>query len=206
MTTSESSSTSRSIVDGLRLQREEDWQRFVTIYSPLLASWCLRMGLRDHDAAEVIQQVYTAVFTHVGEFDHQSPGTTFRGWLYTLLRNASSEFHRQRNRQQELTPQATNAIHDGLSVEEDRADLAGLINRTLQVLEAEEEIPKGPREAFLARYFEQKTDAEIADETGLTIGAVRNRVNRAASKLRQILAPEFPHLAGDGDGSTSPIE
>lgn len=198
MLTSESSSTSRSLLDGLRLQREEDWGRFVTIYSPMLASWCFHKGLRDHDAVEVIQQVYSNVFSHLDDFDHHSPGTTFRGWLYTITENVVTEFYRQQNRQEELTPRAANAIHAPVSVEEDQADRAGLIRRALQLLEAEEELPKGPREAFLAHFFDRKTHAEIAEETGLSVGAVRNRINRAATKLRQILAPEFPHLASKG--------
>jgi RNA polymerase sigma-70 factor (ECF subfamily) len=164
------------------------------------------MGLRDHDAAEVIQQVYAKVLSHIDDFDHHGPGTTFRGWLRTITENCVSEFYRQQNRLEELTPQAANAIHAPISVEEARADLAGLFTRALQVLEAEEEMPKGPREAFLAHFFDQKTYAEIAEETGLSVGAVRNRVNRAAAKLRQILAPEFPNLANAGDSSNTSVE
>jgi hypothetical protein len=55
------------------------------------------------------------------------------------------------------------------------------------------------------RFFECKEVADIANELGLSKGAVRARINLARTKLGELLGPEFPEWDGR-EGETPPDE
>lgn len=59
-------STSESLL--LRLQKANDqqaWSRFVDLYTPLLFHWARRTGLQSQDAADLVQDVLTIVFSQI---------------------------------------------------------------------------------------------------------------------------------------------
>jgi RNA polymerase sigma-70 factor (ECF subfamily) len=198
MSLTESSSTSVSLVDGIRRRLDSDWERYARVYSPLIASWCCARGVRGSNIADLVQQVHAVVVDKIDNFDYERPDATFRGWLYRITANEIVD-HRRRARQQrglsidpESIPAADEPIGEDLTNDEDRRSLAGLIRRTLQILEAE--FAEQTRAAFTARFFDLKGVDEIASELGLSKGAVRARINRAGTKLGELLGPEFPEL------------
>src|SRR5439155_1036936 len=79
-------STSSSLLAGLRTQERAAWSRLAKLYGPLVYSWCRRRGLQDSDAADVLQEVFRAVAGKIEDYA-QGPGSTFRGWLWTITRN-----------------------------------------------------------------------------------------------------------------------
>jgi RNA polymerase sigma factor (sigma-70 family) len=198
MSLAESSSTSLSLVDGIRRRLDSDWERYARVYSPLIASWCWNRGIRGTGVADLVQQVHTTVLDGIDTFDYERPDATFRGWLYRITVNEIVD-HRRRARQQHSLPTdpenvlaADAPMDEDLTDDEDRRNLAGLIRRTLQLLEAE--FSEQTRAAFTARFFDLKEVDEIAVELGLSRGAVRARINRASTKLGELLGPEFPEL------------
>ena len=62
------------------------WERFVRLYTPLLLYWARRLGLQDHDAADLVQDVLVVLLRKLPEFQYQ-PGRSFRGWMRTVLMN-----------------------------------------------------------------------------------------------------------------------
>jgi RNA polymerase sigma-70 factor (ECF subfamily) len=72
-----------SPLDRLRQPGEADaWTRFVHLYTPLLFQWASRAGLREHDAADLVQDVLTLLVQKLPEFTYD-PAKSFRGWLRT---------------------------------------------------------------------------------------------------------------------------
>jgi DNA-directed RNA polymerase specialized sigma24 family protein len=54
--------TSASLLEKLRLTPgQENWTRFVKLYTPLLFFWARKLGLRDADAADLVQDVLAIV-------------------------------------------------------------------------------------------------------------------------------------------------
>jgi RNA polymerase sigma-70 factor (ECF subfamily) len=58
-----------------------------------------------------------------------------------------------------------------------------------QVEKAVEELPEHHRVVFVLREMEGKTYEEISEITGVTLGTVKSRLNRARNKFAQIVAP-----------------
>src|SRR5437879_5686179 len=80
-------STSRSLLARVHANDAAAWERLVTLYTPLVWHWCRKMDLPKQEIADVFQDVFQAVAAHIGDFHHDRPGDTFRGWLRTITRN-----------------------------------------------------------------------------------------------------------------------
>lgn len=95
--------TSESLL--IRLQDAADsadesaWQRFVSIYTPLIFFWARKTGLSQNDAADLVQDVLTLVFQKLPDFKYDS-NRSFRGWLRTVTLNKYREIYRRKSSHQ----------------------------------------------------------------------------------------------------------
>src|SRR5580698_9987695 len=79
--------TSASLLELVKADDAAAWERLVGLYAPLVFYWCRRWDLQETDTADVFQEVFLSVATHIGGFRKDQPGGTFRGWLRTITRN-----------------------------------------------------------------------------------------------------------------------
>src|SRR5436189_5193335 len=82
------SSSGLSLAIRLRDGSPDAWRELVDLYGPLVESWCRRAGLPEPARADVGQEVFLSVHRGIAAFDAGRPGATFRGWLWTITRNA----------------------------------------------------------------------------------------------------------------------
>jgi RNA polymerase sigma-70 factor (ECF subfamily) len=76
-----------------------------------------------------------------------------------------------------------------------RARAAALDARLLfpRVADAIEALPDGEREALLLFVWEELSYGGVAEVLELPIGTVRSRLNRARTRLRELIEPEGEH-------------
>ena len=89
-------STSQTLLVRVQKLEPQAWERFLHLYGPLVYGWCRHAGLNSADAADVMQEIFTAVFTAIRKFRHDQPGSTLRGWLRVIGRNKLNDFFRRR--------------------------------------------------------------------------------------------------------------
>jgi RNA polymerase sigma factor (sigma-70 family) len=89
-------STSRSLLAEAKLADPAAWERLAKLYAPLVAFWCRRWGVADQDIVDVLQDVFSAVASHLSGFRKERAGDTFRGWLLTITRNKTRDYFRRR--------------------------------------------------------------------------------------------------------------
>lgn len=82
------SSSGLSLALRLRDGSTDAWRELVDLYGPLVDGWCRRAGLTEAARADVGQDVFLSVHRGIAGFDASRPGATFRGWLWTITRNA----------------------------------------------------------------------------------------------------------------------
>jgi RNA polymerase sigma factor (sigma-70 family) len=85
----------------LRVRRQYDeaaWKEFVYFYSGYVHNIALRMGLRHHDAEEVVQNVMLQLWKKLPEFEYDSCKGRFRGWLCTVAGNEAKTLLRRKAR------------------------------------------------------------------------------------------------------------
>lgn len=124
-----------------------------------------------NDAHDIVSTAFLRVVAQPGwqEFDN------LRGYLIRAVRNEAQNLYRARRRRwrRDLAAVRPGATHDQQVDVDVRRAIGRLSLRQRSVL-------------YLA-YWEDKTEAEIADELGLSRGTVHRDIQRARDQLRKAL-------------------
>lgn len=189
-----SPSTSISLIRLARARDPNAWRDLSHLYGPLVYRWVRQFGLQSHDAADVSQNVFVSVFRGFDGYSVEQEGSSFRGWLWTITRNAVHEFARKRS----IRPAAaggSDAYHsfqqhpDLTEHETEPADFdAGqsLAHRALKLVR--ETIDDRTWDAFWRTAIRDQPAVEVAMELNITAKAVRQAKYRVLCRLRQLLA------------------
>src|ERR1700733_15469555 len=73
-------------------QDEAAWAQFVDLYTPLFYGYARKQGLQDADAADLSQEVLSAVAGAVGRLEYDPRRGAFRNWLFTVVRRKLSNW------------------------------------------------------------------------------------------------------------------
>jgi RNA polymerase sigma-70 factor (ECF subfamily) len=182
-------STSPSLLQRLRQPSDhEAWNRFVQLYTPLLYHWLHQAGYSPSDADDLVQDVFTVLFTLMPRFSYDHNGS-FRAWLRTVALNKWREHARKRRR-------ATSPLDEGGVVDLAMADPAEqfweqdhrgyLVRRALELMQTD--FPERTWKACWRVVVEGKKAAEVAEELHTTVGAVHAARFRVLARLREELA------------------
>jgi RNA polymerase sigma-70 factor (sigma-E family) len=102
-----------------------------------------------------------------------------RGALDGYVRRAMINTHISWWRRRKLDEYPTDEIPDQAI-----ADHAGQSDLQDSLRRAVERLPQRMRAAVVLRYYEDMTEAEVADALGVSLGTVKSTVSRAVAKLR----------------------
>jgi RNA polymerase sigma-70 factor (ECF subfamily) len=163
-------------------------------YKTRLFNYLLRLtGSRD-DAEEFAQEALVKAYIHA---DKYKTIAKFSTWLYTIATNLVRNRVRSRSRAPQIVSLWSRAFGDG---DEERVidipdaqrnpeesindnELSEIIGAAIQ------RIPEKYRTSFVLREINEMSYEEIAAVTGLKLGTVRSRINRARNHFRQLIAP-----------------
>jgi len=70
----------------------EAWSQFVAVYTPLIFAFCLSRGLTETDAGDVTQDALKAVAGAIPRFEYDPRRSSFRNWLFTVVRSKLNNF------------------------------------------------------------------------------------------------------------------
>ena len=184
-------STSRSLIRRVRANDAQAWQRLVTLYAPLVYSWCRRSGLGAEDAADVLQESLRAVSRGISEFRHERPGDTFRGWLRVIVRNKICDHFRRANGQPEAEGGSDAQRRFAEVAADESATGAGpgpltrLVRQALDLIRPEFE--EHTWQAFWLTSIEERKSTDAGQQLGMSPNAVRQAKYRVLRRLRQEL-------------------
>jgi RNA polymerase sigma-70 factor (ECF subfamily) len=190
---SQTDATSPSLLDRAREHQPEAWHRLVTIYGPLTYDWARRAGLQPSDAADVVQDVFARVSTHLATFRRDKAGDSFRGWLWTICANRIRDYYRDlRSRPCAEGGSTANVLLQQLpdapppeDSEEGSQELRGLKQRAL--VQLRHLFEPHVWEAFWRVAVEEQTPGAVAQDLGVSVWAVYKAKARVLQRLRQEL-------------------
>lgn len=118
----EAGATRASLLIRIRDPRDaEAWNRFVSIYTPVVYGFARRRGLQDADAADLAQEVLRSVSNASTRLRYDPARGGFRGWLFTVTRNKINTFFSKRKRDP-LGQASLEGNSDELVAREEEAD------------------------------------------------------------------------------------
>lgn len=185
-----STGTSRNLIEAARERDPAAWERLVTLYAPLILYWCREWGLREDDAADVFQDVFQAIASHIDAFRRDPLRGTFRGWLRTIARNKVNDAFRRRRREPPgvggSEAQAyLSQLPEPVPPDEEMSAIAGitaLLRRGLEMVRSEFEVRTW--QAFWQTAIEGRSPRDVGEELSMSAGAVRVAKSRVLHRLR----------------------
>jgi RNA polymerase sigma-70 factor (ECF subfamily) len=181
-------------------QRDPDaWEALVDLYGPWIYGWTRRLGLSADDGADATQETLLAVHRSLDQFAVGSPAATFRGWLWTVLKNKVIDQQR-RHHSEQRPPRGTAMERQVLQIPDappdDSSDPVAISERAALLLRALEQV-RGefePRswQAFWMAVVDGRTTGEVAAQLGMSAMAVRQAKSRILRRLRQQLGESGP--------------
>jgi RNA polymerase sigma-70 factor (ECF subfamily) len=183
------------LVERVRLLDGTAWRSFAEIYYPLVYGWCRRAGLQEHDAADVVQEVFRAVAGEISAFRKDRPQDSLRNWLRGIARHKLQDFWRSRQRR-DLAQGGTAALEVLATVisEPEREEccdgnhgdeLKLLVQRALIWVRAE--VHEQTWQAAMCVLLQGESVAEVANRLQLTPNAVYKSKTRVLRRLRELL-------------------
>lgn len=167
------------------------FDEIVARYKGRLFSFILRM-VKDPDLAEELtQETLIRVFVHAGKYREIAKFST---WVFTIATNLVRNKMRQRSRRPHLVSLNPAPEEGEMPVDppDQVADASAAVEREelgRLIQQATSQIPEKYRIPFLLREVEQLSYEEIQQVTGLKLGTVRSRINRARNRFRQLIKP-----------------
>jgi len=161
---------------------------------PGLRAFAMSLCGKMDRADDLVQETLLRALSNIDSF---TPGTNMSAWLFTILRNLFRSEYRKRRREVEdgdgrfsasLKMQPDQPGH--MEFEEFRAALATL--------------PPDQREALVLVGASGFSYEEAAQICGSAVGTIKSRVNRARTRLAELLAIEDGHDVGP-DSTTQAV-
>jgi RNA polymerase sigma-70 factor (ECF subfamily) len=160
------------------------WARFVELYTPLLVLWARRLGLHEHDAADLVQDLFAVLVVKLPLY-RRAPAHSFRSWLRTVLLN--------RWRNQVRAARGVRAGgHDSLdnladpepaNDLEEREYRSHLAHRALQLIQRD--FHETTWKAFWEHVVVDRPAEQVSAELGVSVNAVYLAGSRVLRRLRE---------------------
>lgn len=176
------------------LRREQAAQRELVErhWEPLCALLAHQVGLTRHDAEEIASEVLCEVLVEPERYDPDRGA--MRTWLAVSARNRARDVLRRRSRRPTPVP----LPHD-LRNRPDSASASGSVARAAELLVHVCKEVLSPQDRRILWWWAYDVPYDrMAEWTGHSPGALRQRVRRAKLAIRRVLdglADEFPALA-----------
>jgi RNA polymerase sigma-70 factor (sigma-E family) len=131
----------------------------------------------DRGASEdLAQEALTRAYSRWSDLDHRR-----EGWVVTtVVRLAIDRWRRERRRSR--PPDHQHAPIDSRAAE--RIDLTRLLAA----------LPRRQREVAVLRYLEDRSEREVAESLGCSVGSVKRHASRATESLRRMMDPDLEVL------------
>jgi RNA polymerase sigma-70 factor (ECF subfamily) len=177
----------------VQAQRPEAWQRLADLYGPVVYRWCRQSGVEREEAADLVQEVFSAVAIAVPSFRRDAPSGSFRAWLAGITRHKIADYYRRRQNRpvarggtdaHEQMMQVSEPVEKTESTFTDEADSL-IYRRAIDLVRAEFE--NRTWEAFWKTTVDGRPPRDVADDLGMTVLAVYKAKSRVLRRLRQEL-------------------
>jgi RNA polymerase sigma-70 factor (ECF subfamily) len=154
-----------------------------------LRAFSLKLTGNNSDAEDLYQDTAVRIITNA---DKYNPGTNFKAWAVTIMRNIFINNYRKKVRRNMIIDQTPNNYY--LNSGDRMVDNDGETNVTFNELMAlVDTLPEDFKVPFMMAYEGFKYE-EIAEELGSPLGTIKSRIFFARKKLQKLYADTYVTL------------
>jgi len=151
---------------------------------PSLRAFGMSLAQNADKADDLVQETLVKAWDKQSSFQ---PGTNLKAWLFTILRN---EFYSQMRKRGREVQDSDGIMTGRLAVHPSQQGALDLKDFRAAL----ETLPEDQREAIILIGASGFSYEEAAEICGCAVGTIKSRVNRARTRLQDIL-----HIAGEVD-------
>lgn len=186
--------TTTSLIVRVKQFDDTAWERLAALYTPVVFQWAINANLQESDAADLVQDVFSAVARNIERFERAPHLPRFRAWLWGITRHKLQDHFRRRGGQPRAVGGETSQQRlEQLPEEppEDAGDenidgvFSGLARRALALIESD--FQEKTWQAFWRFAIDGRQAKEVAAELGMSVGAVYTAKSRVLAHLRREL-------------------
>jgi len=130
------------------------------------------LAMFTNEPEDLCSEVWIKIATSIKGF--QGDSKAFKGWIYTIARNAATDLARKKQR-------------SGITVELNDSDWIGENSTMVEVMDLVKRLPQEYAEIILLRIVADLDASEVAEIVGKTQGNVRVLTHRGLKQLNEML-------------------
>lgn len=171
------------------MTKNEFYQRFEQM-STLLNSFAYNLTKNAEDAKDLFQET---AFRAVTNRDKFRPGTNFKAWLFTIMKNIFINNYRKKAKANTIMDSTDNMyyINSGKTIINNQAESNIMMKELIKMIE---ELDNSVKIPFLMHYQGFKYQ-EIADQLDLPLGTVKSRIFFARKELKDLIGKRYNSVA-----------
>lgn len=158
------------------------WFALIKRYETPIYQYGIRMTGNSHDAADLMQDIFIAVFKSLPNFRGEG---SFKAWLFRIAHFRCIEFYRRKRSDSSFEDIEEPGCEGPTPEHHLEADCTSQSLTT-----AMQRLPLAQRAVVELKFFGQFTFDEIADQLGLSSNTVKSRLYSALAKLKLDLEVE----------------
>jgi RNA polymerase sigma-70 factor (ECF subfamily) len=169
------------------------WDTLIRRYEKSIYKFAYSLCRNHEEAGDIAGQVFLRLYQNLHTFRNEA---SFTSWLFRIVRNTYLDLCVRPAHRSHLSLDASPNNDNEPSTGRDIMDPAPspesvcMEHETAQLLaKAIHHLPAYQRQVLRMYHTEGKSYEEIAEATGLSIGTVKSRLNRARNMLRERLSP-----------------
>lgn len=182
--------TPMDMINGAKAGDSEAWQKLARLYCPYIYIKCRKHKLSQHDAADVVQDVFVTLIKSLPQFRKEEPHHKFRGWLHKVIQTRLADHVtnalRQTGNAESLPPSESDERLNSSGSQGDLLETTcgdrSLFDHYVRIIETEFE----PRtwQAFWKVVIDERSVADVSELLGLPKNTVRKYRSRVLKRLR----------------------
>lgn len=186
-----STRTSTSLLIGLaEAENDAVWAEFDARYRPIVTGYCLKLGLTEHEAADVSQESLMRFLEEyrAGKYDRERG--RLRSWLIGIVKYRVADLKRAKFARRELRGESAVVDlpdDDQLEALWEAERCHQLLRQAISELRGASRLTERTMRAFEMFAVEQKPAAAVAAKLGISVQDVYVAKNRVAARLRETL-------------------
>lgn len=157
-------------------------------YFPLVYNYVFYRLLHREDTEDLVSRVFLRVFENLDRFDETK--ASLKTWVFRITEHALIDFYRRRRVQVSLDDE-NNQVENTLCVDFDEQYEHIAEPERKALYRALTQLPERDRTFIYYKYFEHRTNRDIAKALGMNESTVAAVLARARAKLKGLLGAEF---------------
>ncbi len=162
--------------------KNQDKEAFIELFehfAPRIKSFLMKGGSSPEQADELAQETMLAIWRKARSYDPKQAAAST--WIFTVARNKRIDLLRKTKRH-DPNPSDPLLLKDESNGPSENVIQLEETTRIAQVLKT---LPEEQADLVKKSFFEDKSHAAIAEETGIALGTVKSRIRLALERLRK---------------------